>query len=978
MKRKCETRVTSLRLAEAGYARRAGTGFGSSRQVPAKAGHKSRIRVGSALILTVVLTTLLALIGVMFVMVARVDKIATSAISENRELNFAVETVIAKISQELVSDVPGMPGPKSSDYYDYPDPCNTWLASLEPQVDDKGTPDDPADDTYYWRQISDVNSYLLSRFLRTGETRWLTNNIAAIVIPDHNEAPFGDLLGQRADADGDGVADSKWIQLDDITSSKGKAIYAAIRIVDNGAMVNVNTAFMFDPRDPNAYAIDGSSQMQINLAELSQRGANGPLVQAAGHLQYERCGRGTEPNDMSRYEPNVVWRYYMPKGKYTPFDISDELELRNRFLLDHQHINTRIENLWPQDAFRANTDLHTPVEHSGQELIDWSFRVQNDVPGTKHYSYAHLATTFNLDRIIDPNGDIMIDINRETDFNDLYSALIKSIGPEVPALNRPQIEARFAQLTANIIDFIDDNIEVTTFIDPCDPNRIYYGFDAQPFITEIAVILGTGRPDKRKPPISVENSSFAVELYNPFNVDIPLANFQMELVSRWRPSDIRIIRFDGRDIINANSCFVISNNPSAFGLDPRRDPNVNVKQDTGLVLFSLPDKRKPPLPSGLSPFAYDLYLKRIVDVNSPMIYVDRQPSPLGTSSLYRQYFGRDVRDWHVIYQTMVEAAPTLGRPKPNNNNNITLGLPEGHNFSFFLPNPLNPRRQFVTVGDIPRVLSIGHGIERFSTIGQQLMETPRTLEGLIRLDLQDPNHRNVFQYLTVFDPNTDGIDNDGDGFSDANEQFSPELQVPGRININTAPWYVIAQLPWVSRRTSQPNYNLAQAIVAYRDNLDLSGLGGPDYSNGRGFGINPITPPIVREEPGFASIGELNFVIGGNIPYSIQQYALDGNDLGIESAIHTGFPDLTTDGLGLGDGVPDDFEERDIIFSRISNLVTVRSDVITCYILVRIGADGPQKRVVAILDRSNVYKNNVNSPNGKVRIVALHNVPDPR
>jgi hypothetical protein len=40
---------------------------------------------------------------------------------------------------------------------------------------------------------------------------------------------------------------------------------------------------------------------------------------------------------------------------------------------------------------------------------------------------------------------------------------------------------------------------------------------------------------------------------------------------------------------------------------------------------------------------------------------------------------------------------------------------------------------------------------------------------------------------------------------------------------------------------------------------------------------------------------------------------------------------------------------------------------------VRIGADGPQKRVLAILDRSLVT-----SPGGKVRILALHPVPDPR
>jgi hypothetical protein len=79
-------------------------------------------------------------------------------------------------------------------------------------------------------------------------------------------------------------------------------------------------------------------------------------------------------------------------------------------------------------------------------------------------------------------------------------------------------------------------------------------------------------------------------------------------------------------------------------------------------------------------------------------------------------------------------------------------------------------------------------------------------------------------------------------------------------------------------------------------------------------------------------------------------------------------PDLT-----WNDGVTNDFEERDVIFARISNLITVRSDVFTAYILVRIGVDGPQRRVMAIFDRSQV-----NSPGDRVKILALHPVPDTR
>jgi hypothetical protein len=143
-----------------------------------------------------------------------------------------------------------------------------------------------------------------------------------------------------------------------------------------------------------------------------------------------------------------------------------------------------------------------------------------------------------------------------------------------------------------------------------------------------------------------------------------------------------------------------------------------------------------------------------------------------------------------------------------------------------------------------------------------------------------------------------------------------------------------------------------------------------DYYGGRTAATGILMP--LRESPGFASIGELATVVNerDNLDpyraYSMRQY-VDGRD-------ERGYPDLTTTPLVTGvDGAVDDFEERDLIFSRISNLVTVRSDFFTAYILVRIGNDGPQKRVVAILDRSDVL-----APTDKARIVALHPVPDPR
>jgi hypothetical protein len=150
-----------------------------------------------------------------------------------------------------------------------------------------------------------------------------------------------------------------------------------------------------------------------------------------------------------------------------------------------------------------------------------------------------------------------------------------------------------------------------------------------------------------------------------------------------------------------------------------------------------------------------------------------------------------------------------------------------------------------------------------------------------------------------------------------------EGNLPGRININTAPKYVIAAAipPQLIMSSGDPNtaLTLAGDIVNYRKTY------GP-YQNLRQL---------------------------LNIP-AIQKYMIKTGLVGDQS-------------------INNDFEKRDWIISRLSNIFTVRSDTFTAYILVRLGADGPQRRMMAIFDRSNVWL-----PTDKPKLVALHPVPDPR
>jgi len=871
---------------------------------------EKKTRSASALILAVVLTSLLAIIGTVFLMVARVDKIATSAITENKELQFALESVVAEISQQLALDVPHSdPNRLPQEYYDYPDPCNAWLASLEPN------------DNRMWQQISDVSGFLSKKNFPRENVDVDPPDIRKY-IPEYPEIRVdsdgefvdrnGNLLteGLWADADGDGIADSKWIQLDDITSNKGKPIYAAIRIIDNGGMINVNTARQFDPTSSVENEIDGSSQMQINLLALAARGSTSNPLDKLDDARF-----GSELHILDNYIRDVIWRYGKLLMPYTPFDISDELKLRNRYILNYNLMTSRIEELW-ENAYDGGPEVPLPTDN--YKLTRWFDCTSFSPAAPNDYDYRHISTTYNMDRIITPDGPIlnygkMLNINRieinpnDPNIFDLYNYIRMGFA-----------DAGFvddsvaAQLAVNIKDFHDSDAIVSS-LNLGGP--VYYGFEAQPFISEIGIKID---------PNDSANNHFAVELYNPFNIPIPLDDFTVELYNPFNIpiplDDFKLSLYDGTNLITdiplsgaitigPNDFLVVVDDSTVFN-PPNwyEDPNLKLSGDYN-------DTSVPPDGTFEDWDNYDIALKRYIPETGTEIYLDNQPTQ---NSWFAQgtvkYVQRDSTNWHIVYEDVNDS----------DSNPDTLGFTNDYRTNATNYNLALANHDFITIGDIVLPLKIGPNTTPYGTIGRKLSSLPPP-EDRIRINLADPAYQQIFNYLTVMDPNE--LQYGG--------HPATETRVKGRININTAPWFVIAQLPWVRPQ-------LAQKIVEYRDTI---------------------------AKAAFESIGELNNVINDTDPCLvnyINYYARDFDPNGLLDQLW--FPDLTP-----GDGVPDDFEERNLIFSRISNLVTVRSDVFTAYILVRIGADGPQKRAIAILDRSEV-----SDISGRVKLIALHPVPDPR
>ncbi|MFC1676854.1 hypothetical protein ACFL3G_07325 [Planctomycetota bacterium] len=1021
---------------------------------------KKRRRGGSALILAVVLTSLLAIVGTMFLMSARVNKMSTEAVVDEKSLDMAVGTVIARISQELASDVPGLAG---QEYYDYPDAENSWLANLEPYED--------VANVYRWQQVSDLDDILV-------DAGFSTQQLQVEIVEDYQPSVW---LGDVADADGDGVADSRWIELNE-TTSKGKPIFAAIRVIDNGAMLNANTAFQFDRNSAESSRIDGRSQTQINLLGLTNRDTDSVEKNALERLQAIRCG--SEPNgislsDITSYEQNVVRKKDSAITGYTPFDISDELELRNRFFLNTSRnykdvINSRIERKLARDDNWNNTfaiGLKVPRTADVYDPCEWFYRLNNSSPDDPClYDYRHIVTTYNADQIIGDDGQRMHYVkSNSVDPNlaqELYDRFLYGIDPNGDLLSADQ-ELELAQIAANIKDYGDgDSVVSVVEVDPNNiSSPIVYGFERPCiYVSELAT-------QHTRDLNGVENVSYAIELYMPYGAgdfnewellidgQLPAINPSTGIITSGDFYDgggryhVIIFQDPNAPFTPPASGVWFSDSPydGATGVDPDivlswpvlPEANINYSYDvyfdtnetnvtdannntllwpidtsaykgsqpygnqsydpcsavdgndrlaplteyfwriddvndggevissTGVMKFTTHHSKPGPtfvnIPYGSEIFKANskIELRREAgngdDIVADKLEMDLScliQDVLGERSIKRDISGNRciMRAWESGCMT----SPTLGN-RTRHSNNVNSGRLHA-----------NPGK-FNNVGEIWSVFRKATYFEESATdtyvrenvIGYDWNYTGTEQKTLI--DLTDPNVQKIFKYVTAID--------------DQLVSGMPTPRVKGRININTAPWYVIAQLPWISKRVNEPTtYKLADAIIAYRDKLNLN-VGGitdaPDYNDYDGryqeTGIEDL-----REESGFASIGELTTVISDpahnrDEEYSMAYYVLGDHNNRDELA----YPDLSHGGRILGDGFVDDMEERNLLFARISDLVSVRSDVFTAYILVRAGANGPQKRVLAILDRSDI-KPDSGQAKGSVKILAIHPVADAR
>jgi len=196
----------------------------------------------------------------------------------------------------------------------------------------------------------------------------------------------------------------------------------------------------------------------------------------------------------------------------------------------------------------------------------------------------------------------------------------------------------------------------------------------------------------------------------------------------------------------------------------------------------------------------------------------------------------------------------------------------------------------------------------------------------------------------------------------ANQGNEDGVPIQGRININTAPWQVLNMLPLVvdpatgtidTPAVAQANASLAYAIVQYRSQH------GPFQTV---FDLNKV--------PGF------QYATNASWPAPSAKQSVALGDITMADTSASGFPNLGSPPIvtPLADFRPSYYQ-----LTRLSNLITTRSDTFTCYLLIQgwknVGTTQPQlvveQRTAFVIDRNGV--NNTNNTTSALNVTSIPN-----
>ena len=193
----------------------------------------------------------------------------------------------------------------------------------------------------------------------------------------------------------------------------------------------------------------------------------------------------------------------------------------------------------------------------------------------------------------------------------------------------------------------------------------------------------------------------------------------------------------------------------------------------------------------------------------------------------------------------------------------------------------------------------------------------------------------------------------------ANQLDQGAVGVEGLVNINTASWKVLSMLPMITKNElgslSTDNETLAKMIVTWRMK------NGPFMSI---FDLNKVTDPSNSASGFQTALTHLNIAAGGGTGgVNTTNGLLTPPDQQFPGATPISNANL----LGVSSGVAEDYQSDFAMLSRISNLITTRSDTFTVYVEVQGWANAGTSAAKPIITRRYAYIADRSEINGDPR-----------
>ncbi len=576
---------------------------------------------GSVMLAVVVMLVMLALIGTAYIQLARYDRIASVAGIENNidvVAGAAMVYIGEVLRNDLVNESSVMFDGTTDEPYDYPwtndnDPANikypielydestnsyyltnatggflddTWLASSEPTWGS----------TPVWPHITNLNGYFLKiPKIGAGKTvpveRAVDYTLSGPYWHMDKDVPFtgasngtyldddesGNYEELGADADGDGILDSKWTWAP-IRQISGVSYIMAVRIIDNSGMVNANTALgqvtaadTFDsyhdaPRWLFPSELDFSNfYYKVNASAPTNDLLDFYTTRFGASVSSPRIGWITDSISRYNFWHQAARRWSNYTAGYASWTTTDEMELRYRNGLNNADQTASIEKntvgldtLLRQSSSAENTweDWDGPTASTMQTFFEseprhqittrngasiYAMRLDDVSANVTFNGTTYTPAQFNdvafllkqdINQYIPLSTDSAVQKLAKKDALALEVYKVLGRGAAFEGMTDNEIQTYSNQFVANFMDHVDADNWMNTY-------RTQNGLELWPAITEVYTqrpvavsSLGSMASTNNFWPASgnpTGTTGYAFELFNPHTQPIPIADIFIDM-----------------------------------------------------------------------------------------------------------------------------------------------------------------------------------------------------------------------------------------------------------------------------------------------------------------------------------------------------------------------------------------------------------------------------------------------------------------